>query len=422
MTVQTAAPFGRRIVVTIAMVLTMLGAGTGCGAFEAPRVRPCAWLGTTDDDKDANGVHTAVLLDRTSSTRAGKETPAGQAVPDWSATVLAADYLAADALEGGDLSVSGFDGTRSAIGWDVDRAVVTRVRGVGTRRDDVRLVRHNCLRQRLAEIAGGTARTPATDVLGALAAAREHLGPQGRRRVLLATDGLANTGCADLRGTGFDRGEIAMIVEGCARAGELPDLSGVEVAIRGIGYVGAGNPPSSPQTTWLVELWRAMCTAAKAASCRVESAGRTVPATGPGDPIAEPAIEFPTGRTVTAGTVTTIVLPDSLLFATDRAEVSPEAMRQLDDAARTLAALGPVSVVVAGNTDSRGSKARGEELSQARADAVRVELLKRGITHVTARGDSDRHPVCTPEYSGGVPDYRAMACNRRVEIVATLEG
>ncbi|MEU0937069.1 OmpA family protein [Embleya sp. NPDC005971] len=421
MTAQTAASPRRRIAVTIAMIVTLLGTATGCGAFETPQARPCAWLGKTDNDRDVGTAHTAVLVDRTASTRAGRDTPAGREVPDWPATVLAADYLAPEALEGGDLSVSGFDGTRTSIGWEVDRAVVTPVRGVARRRADERQRRTNCLRQRIGEVAGGTARTPNTDLLGALAATREQLGPQGRRRVLVATDGLVNTGCADLRSVGFDRAEIATIIESCARAGELPDLAGIDVAIRGIGHLGTGNPPSSPQTAWLVDLWQGMCAAAKAASCRVEGAARIVSAGGPADPLAEPAIDFPTGRTTTAGPVTTIVLPDSLLFATDRAELSPEALAQLDDAAHRLIGLGRVRVVVTGNTDSRGSKARGEELSQARADAVRTELLKRGVTDVTARGDADRHPMCSPEYRGTVPDYRAMACNRRVEIVATVQ-
>ncbi|MFE3941176.1 OmpA family protein [Streptomyces sp. NPDC059118] len=407
----------------VPLVMIAVVAGSGCGAFDTPEVRPCAWLDRSSDRADGTQQRTIVLVDRSSSARPDEAAQPGDRVPDWPTTLLTAQGLALSALEGRLLSIAGFDGTRATVVWEVDRAFVTPVKGNETLKKDRRSGRRRCLEERLRQLSAEAPSIDRTDVLGALAAADDQLAPRGgRHRIVLATDGLTNTGCADLRSAGFDgRAEIKATVDRCRKAGELPDLTGTEVNLVGIGRAARGEAPSSPQTSWLITFWTQLCEATGASSCEVTTtahvrevgknteAGRT-----------EPEVTFPSVSERPADRVTTITLPGSVLFATDRAELSQSAQSTLDDAARRIKELDPVSVAVSGHTDSRGSARRGRQLSLARAQAVRAALAERGITEVSARGYSNDRPSCTPEYRGGVPDYAAMACNRRVEIAVTV--
>lgn len=418
---------GRLLV--LALVLASAVAGSGCSAFETPEVRPCSWLDRIADAATREGTenlsHTVALVDRSPSTRPSAATGAGARTPDTAGTLLAARGLAPGELEGGLLSVAAFDGTRATVDWDVDRVAITAVQGNDTLREDRRNARRECLEKRLRQVSTGEPGTGRTDVLGALASAADQLGSgDGDRRIVMVTDGLTNTGCADLRSLGFDgTGEIKATVDRCRTAGELPDLRGTEVSILGVARSARGKAPSSPQTAWLTALWTQLCEATRAATCHVAATARTHAAERDGETgTDEPEVTFPAVSERPKGRVTTITLPGSVLFATDRSELSSEARKTLDDAARRIRELDPVSVAVSGHTDSRGSAQRGRQLSLARAQAVRSALTERGITVDSARGYSDDRPSCAPEYHDGVPDYAAMACNRRVEIAVTVRG
>ncbi|MFD4787044.1 OmpA family protein [Streptomyces sp. NPDC058459] len=423
MSLLTRIRSARLIAAACALGVTL--AASGCGAFETPEARPCVWLDHSSDGAQETGQQTIVLVDRSASTQPDRTVPPGTGVPDWTATLLAARELAPSAWEGGTLSAAGFDGTRSGMSWDVDRAFVAPVKGVTKKKEDRRRGRRGCLERRLRKVTAEPPSTGRTDVLGALAAAGEQLGPRsGRRRIVVATDGLTNTGCADLRDAGFDGpSEIKATVERCRRAGELPRLTGTAVRFVGIGRAARGKPPSSPQTAWLIRFWTSLCAATGASPCEVTATAHVHPApetTRAGTQ--EPRVTFPAVAEERAGRTTTIILPGSVLFATDQAELSRSARSALDDAARRITDLAPVSVTVSGHTDSRGSEQHGRHLSLARAQAVRAALVVRGIKVASALGFSDDRPSCTPEYHDGIPDYAAMACNRRVEIAVTVRG
>ncbi|MFF2974702.1 OmpA family protein [Streptomyces albidoflavus] len=364
-------------------------------------------------------------MDRSPSAQQDLTVRPGGQVPDWTSTLLTVQELAPSAWEGNTLSVAGFDGTRATVSWGVDRAYVAPVKGNDTLKKDMWSGRSSCLEQRLRQVAAEMPSVGRTDVLGALAAAHDQFRSQdGRRRIVVATDGLVNTGCADLRGAGFDgAAEIKAMVQRCSEAGELPDLSGTEVNLVGIGRTAGGTAPSSPQTAWLTTLWASLCEAAGASSCEVTAGARVRPAektTQAAKP--EPEVVFPAVAERRSGRNTTISLPGSVLFATDRAELSLSAQSALDDVARRITDLDPVSVTISGHTDSRGSEESGRQLSLARAKSVRAALSERGITVKSVRGYSDDRPSCTPEYHDGRPDHAAMACNRRVEIAVTVRG
>jgi outer membrane protein OmpA-like peptidoglycan-associated protein len=75
-------------------------------------------------------------------------------------------------------------------------------------------------------------------------------------------------------------------------------------------------------------------------------------------------------------------------------------------------------VEIDGFTDSVGTDAYNEELSQNRADSVRAALLARGIdgTRITTQGFGKEYPVASNTDSGG------RQLNRRVEVVIGSNG
>lgn len=87
-------------------------------------------------------------------------------------------------------------------------------------------------------------------------------------------------------------------------------------------------------------------------------------------------------------------------------------LAQLDEVAEELNAHPEIEkVAVEGHTDDRASVAENTALAQARADAVRGHLIKRGVakSRLVARGHGQGEPV--------VPNTtaRGRTVNRRVE-------
>jgi outer membrane protein OmpA-like peptidoglycan-associated protein len=96
----------------------------------------------------------------------------------------------------------------------------------------------------------------------------------------------------------------------------------------------------------------------------------------------------------------------SALLGSARARMSP-----LGDALRTYSS--PDPIMVEGHTDDRGADAANQQLSQARAEAVRVFLIENGVppASLVAVGKGESQPVA----SNGSAEGRAN--NRRVEII-----
>lgn len=109
-----------------------------------------------------------------------------------------------------------------------------------------------------------------------------------------------------------------------------------------------------------------------------------------------------------------ITLSGSVLFASAKSEVLPDAQVKLNDVAKALSEQEPDSkIVVEGHTDSQGSAAFNQDLSQKRAESVRAYLVTHGIAsdRVTAQGFGPTRPIADNASAEG------RANNRRVEIV-----
>jgi outer membrane protein OmpA-like peptidoglycan-associated protein len=102
-----------------------------------------------------------------------------------------------------------------------------------------------------------------------------------------------------------------------------------------------------------------------------------------------------------------------VLFDTGKSELNSGASRKLDQLAQFLSQHKDRRVQIDGFTDSVGSDAYNQELSQRRANAVKNALLTRGIdsTRINTEGYGKAFPVANNADSGG------RQLNRRVEVV-----
>jgi outer membrane protein OmpA-like peptidoglycan-associated protein len=111
-----------------------------------------------------------------------------------------------------------------------------------------------------------------------------------------------------------------------------------------------------------------------------------------------------------------MTLQEDVLFRTDSAVLRPGAIDKLRPLAAYLRENGGVRVSIDGFTDSRGSDAHNQDLSERRAGSVRAAFDQMGVTSVRFRihGHGEQDPVATNGTAAG------MRLNRRVEV--TLLG
>jgi outer membrane protein OmpA-like peptidoglycan-associated protein len=112
----------------------------------------------------------------------------------------------------------------------------------------------------------------------------------------------------------------------------------------------------------------------------------------------------------------TMTLQEDVLFRTDSADLRPGALDKLRPLAAYLRGNPGVRVAIIGHTDSRGTDAHNQDLSERRAESVREAFDDMGVTRARFRveGHGERQPVATNATTAG------MRLNRRVEV--TLLG
>ena len=105
-----------------------------------------------------------------------------------------------------------------------------------------------------------------------------------------------------------------------------------------------------------------------------------------------------------------VVTADPILFAPSSATIEAESEPVVDRLAETLGRCAALRVEVGGHTDSQGSAAYNNRLSQARAEAVRAALIERGAAAglLEARGYGPSQPIADNRTEAG------RALNRRI--------
>ena len=108
----------------------------------------------------------------------------------------------------------------------------------------------------------------------------------------------------------------------------------------------------------------------------------------------------------------TLNMPGNVTFATDSSDLSPEFFKVLVSVSKVLDEYEQTVVEVAGHTDSRGSEAHNQTLSESRAASVAEYLDAQGINsqRMITVGMGELRPVADNETSSG------RQANRRVEI------
>lgn len=108
-------------------------------------------------------------------------------------------------------------------------------------------------------------------------------------------------------------------------------------------------------------------------------------------------------------------------FEFDRDEVQSQYFDEIEEVADFMAQYDDVVIELEGHTDSRGTEAYNEDLSQRRADAVRQVLIDRFDvqgSRISTRGFGERQPIASNDTDEG------RAQNRRVMtvIIKTLQN
>jgi len=113
-----------------------------------------------------------------------------------------------------------------------------------------------------------------------------------------------------------------------------------------------------------------------------------------------------------------IISLSGVLFESGGDQLSKPAELRLDTVVRALGAYPDRPITIEGYTDSQGSDATNQQLSQRRADAVRAYLEQHGVEpgRVRSVGKGEANPVASNDTAEG------RATNRRVEIIVDREG
>src|SRR3954454_2342795 len=119
-------------------------------------------------------------------------------------------------------------------------------------------------------------------------------------------------------------------------------------------------------------------------------------------------------------TETRIELPADILFDFDKSDIRPTAAEALQQVSAILRERARGTVRIEGHTDSKGTPAYNQKISERRADSVRLWLVEReGLAKVkfTTQGLAASRPAVSNTKPDGSDDPEGRQKNRRVEIV-----
>jgi len=152
------------------------------------------------------------------------------------------------------------------------------------------------------------------------------------------------------------------------------------------------------------------CAGAKPAPAAPRPAAPAAPA-APSAPSA-PASPAAPARPAPASVRQAVVIQADALFDFDKSVLRPDGKKSIDDALAKLSGVDLEMVIATGHTDSVGTDAYNQKLSERRAAAVKDYLVTKGIpaAKITTIGKGESQPVATNKTAEG------RQKNRRVDI------
>ena len=110
-----------------------------------------------------------------------------------------------------------------------------------------------------------------------------------------------------------------------------------------------------------------------------------------------------------------VTMPQDILFATDSASLRPDLQGDIRALGRNLVQYPDTTVQVIGHTDSDGSAAYNQDLSEQRARSVAAVIASQGVSpaRIVSIGRGESQPIATNQTAAGKQQ------NRRVEVVIT---
>jgi OOP family OmpA-OmpF porin len=132
----------------------------------------------------------------------------------------------------------------------------------------------------------------------------------------------------------------------------------------------------------------------------------------PAAPAEAPKAATPAARPAPASVKQSVVIQADALFDFDKSVLRPDGRKSIDDALAKLQGVDVEMVIATGHTDSVGSDAYNQKLSERRAAAVKDYLVSKGIpaAKITTIGKGESQPVATNKTAEG------RQKNRRVDI------
>jgi outer membrane protein OmpA-like peptidoglycan-associated protein len=135
-------------------------------------------------------------------------------------------------------------------------------------------------------------------------------------------------------------------------------------------------------------------------------------------PMAEPVAAAPAAEPAPAPAPApeTITLSGDALFDFDKSNLRPDAVEALDTIVQKYKGASLKSMNIVGHTDSKGSDAYNQALSERRAASVREYLASQGLdgSKISTSGRGEADPVASNDTADGRQQ------NRRVHITAEL--
>lgn len=166
--------------------------------------------------------------------------------------------------------------------------------------------------------------------------------------------------------------------------------AGIGVLLGGaVGYWLAGEAPPATQ-----------------AAAAAPAAARPTPSTSPA-PVAAPA-----------PTESKKIVLRGINFDFDKSNIKREFVPVLDEAAQILKDNPSVKVTIEGHTDSKGTDAYNQKLSERRAQAVKHYLVSKGAMadRLDTVGKGEKEPVAPNTTPNGKDNPEGRAMNRRAEL------